>query len=212
MVEEIKEENLSSKLDKSNPIENRSDAGTFNKKEEDDHSSTEKSIYEDYKNWDDIVKKQENFSNKLTKLNNDFFDFLKNQYKKDIDEMAKGVENKIKESKREAKESEKEIRKEIDNSKLSVIETLGIFVALFTFISVEFQILKNTTSIFSMLGLSFVMLGSLVFFVLILHLVLNKDSRRIFNFLLGTSLLFIIMGSILACSTKIMKIIWLIIN
>lgn len=88
---------------------------------------------------------------------------LKKQFKKDIeeihDEFAKKVEK---------------LENKTEDSKLSIIETLGIFVALFTFVSVEFQIFRSFTSWKSGASLSLIILGALLLFIVTMDLVLHK--------------------------------------
>lgn len=55
----------------------------------------------------------------------------------------------------------------IENSKLSIIETLGMFVALFTFISVDFQIFKSYTEPVLIGALSSILIGSIFLFMIV---------------------------------------------
>jgi len=91
-----------------------------------------------------------------------------------------------------------EMKKEINSSRLKVIETLGIFAALFTFISIEFQtfrIYKNPASIG---GLTLILLGSLLFFVITLDYILNKEDIKLAAVIIGLStILMIIIGIML---------------
>jgi len=73
------------------------------------------------------------------------------------------------------------INHEIRDSNLKTIETLGIFVALFTFVSIEFQIFRSFFSWYAGASLSLIILGALTFFVLLLTTLLNKKKNR--NFL-----------------------------
>ena len=60
------------------------------------------------------------------------------------------------------------LESKIEDSKLKIIETLGIFVALFTFISVETQILRSEVSLLAATGFSLIILGGLFLFLIIL--------------------------------------------
>lgn len=53
----------------------------------------------------------------------------------------------------------------IENQKLTIIETLGIFVALFTFISIDFQVFKSYRNPFAISGLTLILLGSVAFII-----------------------------------------------
>lgn len=55
------------------------------------------------------------------------------------------------------------------------IEILAIFVTLFTFISLEAQILRSGISFFSAIGFSLIMLSGLCFFLFSLHFFTSKD-------------------------------------
>ncbi len=57
------------------------------------------------------------------------------------------------------------------------IETLAIFVTLFTFISIEAQILRSGISFFSAIGFSIIMLAGLCFFLFSLHFFLVPELK-----------------------------------
>ncbi len=92
------------------------------------------------------------------------------------------------------------IKDELSEYKAKIIEVLGIFVALFTFISIDFQIFKENISIISAIGVSLVTLGALSFFILLLFFSLNfrsdttKQNKTFFVSLFLLSVLFIIGG------------------
>jgi len=71
-----------------------------------------------------------------------------------------------------------ELEKKIESSKLSVIETLGIFVALFTFISIDIQIIKSTYNLLSLVGFILITLGSLLFFIVTLHSIVTSSDKK----------------------------------
>ena len=68
----------------------------------------------------ELLKQQKKINEDNKKFHEEFLKTLKEEYGSAIEANAKDLEDKI------------------ENSKLSVIETLGMFVALFTFISVDF--------------------------------------------------------------------------
>lgn len=72
------------------------------------------------------------------------------------------------------KETEEKLNNKIDDSKLKTIETLGIFVALFTFVSIEFQVFRMFDDPQSVAGLTLILLGSLLTFITVLDSVLSK--------------------------------------
>lgn len=55
----------------------------------------------------------------------------------------------------------------IENQKLTIIETLGIFVALFTFISIDFQVFRSYRNPYAVGGLSLMLLGAISFLLVI---------------------------------------------
>ena len=57
------------------------------------------------------------------------------------------------------------------------IEILAIFVTLFTFISLETQILRSGISFLSAIGFSLIMLSGLCFFIFSLHFFTSKDIK-----------------------------------
>lgn len=71
-----------------------------------------------------------------------------------------------------------DVEKSLENKQIKIIEGLGIFVALFTFISVEFQVFKIYTHPYSIIGITFIFLGSLLILISVLDFLLNfnKDS------------------------------------
>ncbi len=87
----------------------------------------------------------------------------------------------------------KAFQDELNSYKTKTIEVLAVFVALFTFISVDIQIFKSDVSTLSAMGFTLLMLGSLIIFLLILVRVLgNKIESSILLFIL--SMMFIIAG------------------
>lgn len=84
-------------------------------------------------------------------------------------------------------EVEKETRTKLDNeldkvkgqiveSKTKVVETLALFAALFTFLSLQVQALKEQTSIDRVVGLVLVCGGIVAFFVLILDIIIKTPD------------------------------------
>lgn len=105
---------------------------------------------------------------------------LSEKSRKNVEEAKKEIESKLLETKneiigkdgkggqlKEIRNSVAESRKQIENQKLTIIETLGIFVALFTFVSVDFQVFKSYRNPFAVAGLSMLLLGAISFLVII---------------------------------------------
>ena len=59
---------------------------------------------------------------------------------------------------------------QVKNDKLQAIQILALFVAFFTFVSVQFQLFANAKSMASVVALSLVLLGSLLCFVCLTYL------------------------------------------
>jgi hypothetical protein len=83
----------------------------------------------------------------------------------------------------------------LDDSKTQLIETLGLFVALFTFISVEFSLFKEIKVFSAVISLTLVVAGLLLFFVMLLHLMLKLEKN--WTSLLVYMLLTIVMGGLI---------------
>jgi len=66
-----------------------------------------------------------------------------------------------------------ELQVKINQLQARNIEILGVFVALFTFISIEFQLARNFDFNFILFSVFFA--GLLIFFVLTLHIILHKE-------------------------------------
>lgn len=84
-----------------------------------------------------------------------------------------GIEEELKNQKADLKE----LRKETSDIKQKSIEMLGIFVAVFTFISIDFQILKTVTNTVSGLGLILVSAGLLLLFPLAVSYILDPKNK-----------------------------------
>src|SRR5690606_13406892 len=57
--------------------------------------------------------------------------------KRDVQRLIKETETKLTEIKKQNKEQYREIKKDIENNKIRIVETLALFVALFTFLSLQ---------------------------------------------------------------------------
>ncbi|MFA6177443.1 MAG: hypothetical protein WC694_00935 [Candidatus Paceibacterota bacterium] len=87
------------------------------------------------------------------------------------------LDNRTKNLEKTADRVEKRIDKvedKIRDSNLNTIETLAIFVALFTFVSIEFQIFRSFSSWEAAASLSLILLGTLTFFVVLIVSLIDK--------------------------------------
>lgn len=127
------------------------------------------------------------------------YEKFKNDLKNEVDKARKKIPKQIEKAIEDEgidEKIDKNIRKKvekldqkIENSSLRMVEVLGIFVALFTFISIDVQIFKGSISIFSATGFSLIVLGSLLSFVFTLHLFLNDNKKYIWLLLIFSVLL-----------------------
>jgi di/tricarboxylate transporter len=72
------------------------------------------------------------------------------------------------------------LTKEIESSKRDQVTILGIFASFITFTSVEFQLLKNITSIGDYIALTFLLLASMLLFVFGLKYLIAEDVDKKF--------------------------------
>jgi len=130
-------------------------------------SRNKKEVQERYKNYYNKLASEKTLLSEKNKIIDEL--------KKYADKETEKLNQQIKDIKNNAKETKEKLENKIDDSKLKIIETLGIFVALFTFISIEFQVFRSYESAMAIAGLTLVILGSLTFFVTILDFVLNVN-------------------------------------
>lgn len=95
-----------------------------------------------------------------------------------------------------------DLEKSINQQKINFIEIIGVFVGIFTFISVEIQILKYANSILSIAGLSLIFYSGLLLFLYTIyyyvhkiklnHLKLTLREKWIFGICIGMATLGIV--------------------
>jgi len=121
----------------------------------------------------------------LTK--DDFNNFLKIEYSKEY----KKIKTELSGLKKDFTESKEDALKSTNKN----VEILAIFVALFTFISIDMQVFKFDISMLSAIGITLLTLGSLLFFILILHWIINKiEFSGLFLGLLVMIFVLVILG------------------
>jgi hypothetical protein len=91
-----------------------------------------------------------------------------NSLKSYTEETIKGLQDQMMRANDNADRIKKELEDKIENSRLTTIETLGIFVALFTFISVDFQVFRSYRNYWAISGLTLIFLGSIFLFITII--------------------------------------------
>ncbi len=94
-----------------------------------------------------------------------------NIYEEAFKKAVSGVYNKLKKIEKE-QEKTNHLIEEFKKDRVNHIEILAIFVAIFAFLSVEFQILKSVTDILRIAGLSVIIFSGILFLLLIYLLLL----------------------------------------
>jgi len=145
---------------------------------------------------------QQRIKNLLYKNQVDTFKEYKSDTEKNIDSTNKSLEEIRKDQKEMRKDfalAQTKMKEEIASAQTKIIETVGIFVALFTFISVNVQIFRNVTSLFSAAMFSIILAALIGIMILVFLLVLSpykkeQKWKKIFCGLLMIFIFFIIVG------------------
>jgi hypothetical protein len=88
------------------------------------------------------------------------------------------TENEIKKASKEiAEKLDKDLKNEINDHKVGLIESLAIFVALFTFVSTNITIFSNVEYLAAGIWFMIIMLTCLIIFISVLHNVLHKKAK-----------------------------------
>lgn len=112
------------------------------------------------------------------------FDKTKESLVKDFDKTIEEVKLEI-----------KTVKDEIRSVQIKSVEMLGVFVALFTFVSLDFSVLKSSVSLGTSVSLILIAAGLLLSFLLIMHFILFQESDTKFfskTFLLWIVIVFLI--------------------
>lgn len=72
----------------------------------------------------------------------------------------------------------KEIKEQVENNKIKIVETLGIFVALFTFISINVQIFSRISNLFAASVFSFLFFCIISEMIILLDFFLNCTKLK----------------------------------
>ena len=150
---------------------------------------------------------QQRIKNLLYKNQVDTFKEYKSDTEKSIDSTNKSLEETRKDQEKMRKDfalAQTKMKEEIASAQTKIIETVGIFVALFTFISVNVQIFRNVTSLFSAAMFSIILAALIGIMILVFLLVLSpykkeQKWKKIFCGLLMIFIFFIIIGLIGIC-------------
>ncbi|GEM_PF-3709137 len=126
-----------------------------------------------------------------------------NAANKRFDSIVASTEAELRSVRKTVNDQLKEVTKQIDESKNRVVETLALFAALFTFLSLQVQIFKDERDPDIVIGIVLITGGLITFFVLILDLMIkskgesNNLMKTRFFLLFATSILLIIAGTLL---------------
>lgn len=104
------------------------------------------------------------------------------------------LKDQIKELKDHLDVIEGDINSEMKKNLNSIIQITAIFVALFTFISIEIKFFSVPFGPFVLVGLSLILMGALLFFLFFLDKIINKKES--YNFIMG-SVIVIISGALI---------------
>jgi hypothetical protein len=101
-----------------------------------------------------------------------------------VDEEMGGFKKKIRRQRKLTTDKLTKLDDQLRNDKLQSIQILALFVAFFTFVSVQFQLFAVVKDSFTMIALSMVLLGALLLFVCLTHLGIGyfrQDSPKNFK-------------------------------
>lgn len=150
----------------------------MSKKEE--YSDFYKKLISNFEISDNIDIKNGNVSSSPSRIpfdDKNLENIVKEESLKSVIEYTDSLEFKDKIEKNIEKRFDK-LDDKIENSKLKTIETLGIFIGLFTFISVEFQIFRRDFDLAEAAGLSMIILGGMLLFINFMHFfIINNDEN-----------------------------------
>ena len=114
---------------------------------------------------------------------------------KDFDKTKESLVKDFDKTKEEVKLEIKTVKDEIKSVQIKSVEMLGVFVSLFTFVSLDFSVLKNSVSLGTSVSLILIAAGLLLSFLLIMHFILFQESDTKFfskTFLLWIVIVFLI--------------------
>lgn len=97
---------------------------------------------------------------------------------KGLFEATTNLDKKIEELKSQIPNLDDRIRRvedRIDDTRTNIIETIGILIGLFTFISIEFQIFKSNFSLQEAGGLTMIILGGMLLFIATIDFFIKLD-------------------------------------
>lgn len=94
-------------------------------------------------------------------------------YSNAIDEALNNIYSEIGNFETISQKSQNEINI-LKRDKIELISLLGIFVSIFTFVSVEIRILQTVNNIFQIAGLTIIMFSGIILFALLIHLISNQ--------------------------------------
>lgn len=120
-------------------------------------------------------------------------DFLKNILKNYSDSDSTQSDNTLNEQIKQFKSQLNTLETEMDKTRNSIIQITAIFVALFTFISVEIKFFSVPFGPFVLVGLSLILIGALLFFLFFLDKIINGSES--YSFILS-SIIIIFLGAL----------------
>jgi hypothetical protein len=94
----------------------------------------------------------------------------------DYDAFKKDVKEEVKHGLEQIELVRKSTQESFDRQKISVIESLAVFVALFTFVSIEFQLFRSVNSWLTASAFTLLFLGGLLLFCGVVEKIMTWDD------------------------------------
>lgn len=130
---------------------------------------------------EEVRRMVQNYNSKFS-LYDELINTLTNQLTKSTKEIET-LKNNYSKLENEAKATYKEFKQETQTDKSKLIEVVGIFVAIFTFISVEVQILESVNGILRIAGFTILLFALLMLFLFLLNYMADNWINKHDNFL-----------------------------
>lgn len=100
----------------------------------------------------------------------------KNDLANDYDAFKKDVTAEVRRGLEQIERVKQITQESFDRQKISVIESLSVFVALFTFVSIEFQLFRTATSWLIVTAFTLLFLGGLLLFCGVVEKIMSWDD------------------------------------
>lgn len=109
-----------------------------------------------------------------TKMSKELIEDYQKRYKQ-IENQFGELRSYIQREKKDLSEFKEKLEDRLEDQKIKVIEVLGVFISIFTFISVDIQIFKENRNAFILVGFVLVLLSALMAFNLLLKVLSGRE-------------------------------------